>query len=250
MKQKLLDAVLARGLAPNEKSALGLILAGKILVNDKPVTKQGALIDVAGELRVRGVAKFVSRSGLKLDGAIDLMQFKVLGRGFLDIGASTGGFTDALLQRGARFVAAIDVGQGLLHQRVAQNPRVQMIEGVDFKKIKVADLREPVEAFVADVSFASLEGMITHAFALTKNFSAQPEGLVLFKPQFELAKSERDMLEKGVLRDRDKSASLVAAFSERMKVLGIRVVAQTPAAIKGRRGNQEYLLHLSSLPSE
>lgn len=244
MRQRLSDILVSRGLAANEKEAQGLILAGKVLVNDQPETKTGAAVEENSEIRVRGVRKFVSRGGEKLDAALEVFHIPVAGRNFMDIGSATGGFTDALLQRGAAYVAAIDVGRGLLHQKLMTDERVQVFEGADFKSFDGNLMRQKPEAFVADVSFASLDYFIPRAFSLIKPQSRPAEGIVLFKPQFELKKSERSLLKKGVLEDREKSASLVAEFTERLKALGVRVEHSVAAAITGRKGNQEYVLHV------
>lgn len=244
MSRRLLDALLGDGLVSEEKEARGLILAGKVLVNDEPVTKLGATVSDGDIIRVRDVQRFASRGGEKLDAALEKFGIPVAGRNFLDVGSSTGGFTDALLQRGARFVAAVDVGRGLLHRKLVTDVRVQVIEGVDFKDFEPGLLAQKVEAFVADVSFASVAGMIPKAFSLLTNSDRPPEGIVLFKPQFELAKSERALLKRGVLEDKAKSASLLAEFETKLQVLGIKVQQSCEAAIKGRKGNQEFLLHL------
>jgi 23S rRNA (cytidine1920-2'-O)/16S rRNA (cytidine1409-2'-O)-methyltransferase len=240
----LLEALLAAYPALSEREANGLILAGKVLIGDTAQTKPGVAIADSASLRLRGIKKFVSRSGEKLDSAIDSLQFPVAGRSFMDIGSSTGGFTDCLLQRDAAFVASVDVGKGLLHQRLRTDTRVQVIEGCDLKKLQPSELHLAPEAFVADVSFTSLEPLLAHAFALLGPKDRPREGLVLFKPQFEIARSERHQLEKGVLRDGAKASELIAAFTGRMAQRHIQVQTVQPAAITGRQGNQEYVLHL------
>jgi len=250
MTHLLIEALLLQNLVKSRKEAEGLILAGKVLVDDIPITKLGAQVSNESAIRLRDMKKFVSRAGEKLDSALDVLGFHTTSRGFLDIGASTGGFTDALLGRGARFVAAIDVGKGLLHHRLATDARVQVLEQTDFKTLSHTALREDVDAFVADVSFASLDQIVPHAFSILRHFTKNPEGVVLFKPQFELAKVERGLLKKGVLHDQNKSASLIAEFTETLLMQKIQVRSILPSSVTGRRGNQEYLLHLSPLPSE
>ena len=240
----LLEALLAAYPALSTREANGLILAGKVLIDDVAQTKPGMPIADSAEIRLRGLKKFVSRSAEKLEGALQVMQFPVARRNFMDIGSSTGGFTDCLLQRDAAFVAAVDVGKGLLHQRLRTDARVQVIEGCDLKKLQASDLNLAPEAFVADVSFTSLEPLLAHAFALLVPKARPREGLVLFKPQFEIARSERHQLEKGVLRDGAKASELISAFTGRMAQRHIQVQAVQPAAITGRHGNQEYVLHL------
>lgn len=241
---KLPDLLLARGLVHSETEARGLILAGKVLVDDEPVTKLGFTPAENADIRIRGLRRFVSRGGEKLEGALATFGIPVAGRAFMDIGASTGGFTDALLARGAAFVAAIDVGKGLLHQKLRTDERVQVIEDCDFKTFTKEQLRQPVEAFVADVSFASLLSLVTRAFTFLTHAGRAAEGIVLFKPQFELPRAERELLEKGILHDAQRAQGLIAEFEKSLSASGIRIAARDAAAIKGRKGNQEFVLHL------
>lgn len=241
----LLEAVLAAYPTLTEREANGLILAGKVLIGDAAQTKPGTPIADSAQLRLRGIKRFVSRSGEKLDSAIQGLQFPVAGRTFMDIGSSTGGFTDCLLQRDAASVAAIDVGKGLLHQRLRTDARVQVLEGCDFKKLQATDLQHVPEAFVADVSFTSLEPLLSLAFDLLKPKTRPREALVLFKPQFELPRAERELLENGILHDQKKAGELIKGFSERLAAQGIHTETVQPAAVTGRHGNQEYILHLT-----
>lgn len=240
----LLATLLARGLAKNETEARGLILAGKVLVEDTPATKPGVQVHDSAEIRIRGVTPYVSRGGYKLAGALETFSIPVTGRSFLDIGASTGGFTDVLLQRGAAFVAALDVGRGLLHQKLRTDERVQVLEDCDFKKFDAQQLLKPVEAFVADVSFTSLMSLVVKAFSLLTPVSRPREGIVLFKPQFELPRAERDKLEKGILTDAARASALMDEFASAMESHRIRVAGRETAVIRGTKGNQEYTLHL------
>ena len=242
---RLKEALLARGLASSEKTAEGLILAGQVLVNDVPVTKTGVSVSETDAIRLRGIKKFVSRAGEKLDAALEDFAIPVAGRSFLDIGASTGGFTDALLARGAAFVAAIDVGKGLLHQKLRTDNRVQVLEDCDFKTFDASVLRQDAEAFVADVSFTSLEVILVKAFSILKPKGRPAEGIVLFKPQFELPKAERQLLVGGILQNEGRSQQLLENFTEKVASLGIAVKRTEKAAIRGAKGNQEFVLHLS-----
>jgi 23S rRNA (cytidine1920-2'-O)/16S rRNA (cytidine1409-2'-O)-methyltransferase len=242
---KLSVALTYRELVATEKEAMGLILAGKVLVNDKPVTKSGTIVQAEDFIRIRGLTKFVSRAGLKLDRALNDFNFPVAGRTFLDIGASTGGFTDALLQRGAAHVTAIDVGKGLLHQKLRVDKRVSVMEGCDIRDVMRSTLPVPIEAFVGDVSFLSIEAFIAHAFSLLTPASRQAEAILLFKPQFELGRNERNLLTKGVLTDSHKATELIQKLAEQLHKYQISLVQTQPASIKGRRGNQEYVIHLA-----
>ena len=240
----LLEALLERDLAQNEQEARGLILAGKVLVNDVPVDKTGHRISASDKIRVRGLRNFVSRAGDKLQAALEAFTFPVAGRHFLDVGASTGGFTDALLRSGAASVAAIDVSKGLLHNRLRTDNRVQVLEDCDFRKLSPEQLQHTPEAFVADVSFTSLLTMMEHAFALIHEKAHPREGIVLFKPQFELPRGEREMLQKGILTDEPRALRLIDEFGNALQPLGIDIKARLASPVRGTKGNQEYLLHL------
>lgn len=242
----LLEALLERKLAGSEHEARGLILAGKVLVNDVPIGKTGHKISAVDKIRVRGVRNFVSRAGDKLQAALETFDFPVIGRHFLDVGASTGGFTEALLRAGAASVAAIDVGKGLLHQRLRTDRRVQVLEDCDFRQLSPGQLKHIPEAFVADVSFISLLTMIEHAFSLLQETSRPREAIVLFKPQFELPRAERDLLQKGVLADEARALRLIDEFGTALRSLGIGIMARMPSPVRGTKGNQEYLLHLQA----
>lgn len=242
----LLEALLDRQLAQSEQQARGLILAGRVLVNDARIDKPGQRIYSGDKIRLRGVRNFVSRAGDKLQAALDAFRFPVAGRHFLDVGASTGGFTDALLRSHAASVAAVDVGKGLLHQKLRTDSRVQVIENCDFRRLTPEQLFHTPEAFVADVSFTSLLTMMTHAFALIQPISRPREGIVLFKPQFELPRAERGMLRKGILTDQARALSLMDEFGAALKPRGIAIVARMASPVRGTKGNQEYLLHLQA----
>lgn len=242
----LLEALLRRGLATDEHEARGLILAGKVLVNDVPTSKPGQKIKDTDTLRVRGIRRYASRAGEKLAAALDAFHFPVAGRTFLDIGASTGGFTDALLQKGAAFVMAVDVGRGLLHHKLRTDPRVQVIEGCDFRTLERQKLHRIPDAFVADVSFLSLVSIVHKAFSLITPVSRTGEGIVLFKPQFELPRAERGKLQRGVLTDEARARQLIDEFAESLARWKIMVSGCVASPIKGAKGNQEYLLHLEA----
>lgn len=242
----LLAALLERNIAQSEREARGMILSGNVLVNDVPVTKTGHKVTEHDAIRVRGQRNFVSRAGDKLQAALEAFDFPVTDRHFLDLGASTGGFTDALLRSGAASVAAIDVGKGLLHQKLRTDSRVQVLEDCDFRKLTATQLRHTPEAFVADVSFTSLMTMMEHAFALLHEKNRPREGIVLFKPQFELPRGERHMLQKGILTDVPRALRLIDEFAASLQPLGIHIRARLASPVRGSKGNQEYLLHLQA----
>lgn len=239
-ERKRLDLLLVeRGLAPTRSQARDLIRRGLVAVADAPVSKPGASVAYDSILSVaEGAGAFVSRGGHKLAAALDHFGFDATGRSALDIGASTGGFTDLLLTRGAARVTAVDVGHGQLHVRLAAEPRVVALEGLDARDLTPELVPEPVQAIVADVSFISLTLALPKALAL----AAPGAWLVaLIKPQFEAG---RPALGKGgIVRDpadwdraTDKVRSWLAAEP------GWSVEGVIPSPIEGTGGNREFLI--------
>ena len=195
---KLPDLLLKRGLAQSETEARGLILAGKVLVNDEPITKLGFTPAGNSDIRIRGLRRFVSRGGEKLDGALAHFGIPVAGRAFMDIGASTGGFTDCLLQAGATKVYAVDVGHGQLAWKLRQDPRVVVMEKTNARHLTPAHMPPPfalADLVVIDCSFISLRKILPPAVALLR---ATGKIVALIKPQFE---TQAKFLDKGVLKD-------------------------------------------------
>lgn len=227
-----------RGLAPTRSRARDLILRGLVLVDGAVQTKPGALVGEAANLSVDGEAHYVSRGALKLAAALDAFGFAAAGRVGLDVGASTGGFTDVLLSRGALKVYAVDVGHGQLHAKLKDDPRVVSLEGRDARSLTPGDVPDQVGAIVADVSFISLEKALPAALAL-----AVPGAwlVALVKPQFEAG---RDAVGKGgIVRDaavREAQAARIRAWLDQQTGWG--VVGLMPSPIQGGSGNEEYLV--------
>ncbi len=239
MKKERLDVlVVERGLAESRTRAQALILAGQVVVDDQRIDKPGTRVAVDAELRLKGeVLRYVSRGGLKLEGALEHFQLDVTGAVCADIGASTGGFTDCLLQRGAVKVHAIDVGYGQLHEKLRRDPRVISRERVNARHLTDDDLPEPVSVIVIDVSFISL------TLVLPPVLPRLLEGgvlVALVKPQFEVGPANID--KGGVVRDavaRQQSIDDITAFV-RAQGLTVRGVIDSPIA--GPAGNVEALL--------
>jgi 23S rRNA (cytidine1920-2'-O)/16S rRNA (cytidine1409-2'-O)-methyltransferase len=237
-KERIDVLVVERGLAESRAKAQALILAGQVVVDDQRVDKPGAQVSVDAELRLKGeVLPYVSRGGLKLKAAIDRFGLDVSGKVGADIGASTGGFTDCLLQQGATRVHAIDVGYGQLHEKLRQDPRVRSRERVNARYLTEEDLPEQVGVMVIDVSFISLTQVLPAALRFL-----QPAGLLvaLVKPQFEVG---RERIGKGgVVKDvaaRQEAIDAVTAFV-REQGLTVRGVMDSP--VPGPAGNVEALL--------
>lgn len=222
-----------RGLAESRAKAQALILAGSVVAGDHRVEKPGQLIDEGAELRVKQALPFVSRGGFKLERALDHFRLDPKGRICVDMGASTGGFTDVLLQRGALRVHAVDVGYGQLHEKLRADPRVVVHERVNARALQ---LPEPCSAAVADLSFISLR-LVLPALA-----SALPEGwcVALVKPQFEAQRGE--VGKGGVVRDPAVQERVVREIDDEMRRLGFETLGSIPSPILGPAGNREFLL--------
>lgn len=242
------DALLVhRGLVESREKARRLILAGQVEVAGHGPLKAGSLVDVDAGLRVIAPEHpWVSRGGIKLAHALDVFGVPVAGRLALDIGASTGGFTDVLLQRGARHVVAVDVGHGQLHWKLRQDPRVTTIEGANARHLTRAalpDLGPGADLIVVDVSFISLALILPVLPPLLA-----PGGLViaLVKPQFEAGR--RDVGKKGVVTRPEVHDRVVAEVTAAAAEVGLERRGLTESPITGAQGNKEFLMLLGSLP--
>jgi 23S rRNA (cytidine1920-2'-O)/16S rRNA (cytidine1409-2'-O)-methyltransferase len=236
-KRIRLDQLLVqRELAPSRERAQALILAGAVRVDGGRADRAAAAVAEDAELAVDAGPKYVSRGGDKLAGALDALGLEVAGKVAIDVGSSTGGFTDVLLQRGAVRVHAIDVGKGQLDWELRQDPRVVVHEGVNARE--GVPVEEPVDLVVADVSFISLR------LALPPSLAKLREGgdvVALVKPQFEAG---RDAVGKGgVVRDPETRAAAVVAVANDLGSRGFGIVAITPSPIAGREGNREIFIH-------
>lgn len=230
------DVLLAqRGLAESRAKAQALILAGSVVAGDHRVEKPGQLLDESVELRLKEGLRYVSRGGLKLEKALDHFALSPLGRVCVDLGASTGGFTDVLLQRGALRVHAVDVGHGQLHQKLRDDPRVIQHDRANARSLS---LPEPCSAAVADLSFISLKLVLP---ALVSALSRSESWLcVLVKPQFEAGRAE--VGKGGVVRDGKVQARVVEEIAGCLRGLGIAVLGSVESPVRGPAGNREFLL--------
>lgn len=229
-----------RGLAPSRSRAQALILAGKVYSGERRVEKSGETLDPAAPIEVREADHpFVSRGGVKLAGALDALGYDPAECCVADFGASTGGFTDCLLQRGAAKVFAIDVGYGQLHNKLRQDERVVVMERTNARHLKAVDLPEAVDLVVIDASFIGLEKLLPAARALLK-----PNGdvIALVKPQFQVG---QDKVGKGgVVRDPEVRQGAIAAIVAAAEQLGFQMLAQSDSVITGPKGNQETFIWL------
>lgn len=240
VKERLDKLVLERGLAPSRERAKALIMAGQVVVDDHLADKAGVMVPVTAEIRLKGEPlPYVSRGGLKLAEGLDFFAIGVQGLCALDVGASTGGFTDCLLQRGARRVIAVDVGYGQLAWKLREDSRVLSLEKTNIRHLEPGALPELAELAVIDASFISLDKVLPATFRLII-----PGGTIvaLIKPQFEVGRGQ--VGKGGVVRDEKKHREVVAAITALAQSLDLLVLGVCDSPILGPKGNKEFLIHL------
>jgi 23S rRNA (cytidine1920-2'-O)/16S rRNA (cytidine1409-2'-O)-methyltransferase len=239
MKRRRLDLELvARGLAESREQAQRLILAGEVWVDHQRWDKASKLCAATAAIEVRGADRYVSRGGYKLEGALKGFALDVTGWRCLDLGASTGGFTDCLLQHGAREVVAVDVGHGQLHWKMRQDPRVKVYEGVHARDLPslTEERQVPFDLAVVDCSFISLRRVLPPAFDL---LSSGGRVCALIKPQFEAGRA--DVGKGGIVRDaavRQRVVDDLLSWAEAFPMTSVGVI---PSPLPGRDGNEEFL---------
>jgi 23S rRNA (cytidine1920-2'-O)/16S rRNA (cytidine1409-2'-O)-methyltransferase len=236
-----LDLLLvSRGLAPSRERAQALVMAGLVSVDGVRADKPGRFIPADAAVTVAGKEHpWASRGGVKLAAALDSFGVDPAGKRCLDVGASTGGFTDVLLQRGAALVVALDVGRGQLDWRLRQDPRVVVMEGVNARHLGPGDLEGSFGVITADVSFISLSLVLP---ALLPFLAAGGDVVALVKPQFEAGKGK--VGKGGVVRDAAVREQAIAGVIAAAATLGLACVARVPSPIPGPAGNVEELVHL------
>lgn len=246
MARARIDLLLvSRGLAPSRERARALLLSGQVLVDGQPVTKAGAQVDADAPIVLKQPDHpWVGRGGIKLAHALDAFHIDVTGMTALDVGASTGGFTDVLLHRGATRVVAIDVGHNQLDWKLRSDPRVTCLEGVNARYLRADDLPPDARAFgiiVIDVSFISLAHILPPLPALLA-----PGGrtVVLVKPQFEAGR--HDVGAGGIVRDPAVHARVLEEVTAAAHQVGLVRLAMEPSPIEGAEGNREFFLLLSA----
>jgi 23S rRNA (cytidine1920-2'-O)/16S rRNA (cytidine1409-2'-O)-methyltransferase len=237
MKQRIDQLLVDRNLAASREKARALILAGQVLVNGQKMEKAGHSVAIDSRVELLEQPRYVSRGGLKLEAALDRFQIGVEGKICLDVGSSTGGFTDCLLQRGAARVYAIDVGTAQLDWKLRTDARVVSREQVNARYLSREHAPEPVDLAVCDVSFISITMILP---ALPPLLSERGEMVILVKPQFEL---ERHQVGKGgIIRDPELHQAACRRVEEAVARLGFTAVVM-PSPILGAEGNREFLLH-------
>ena len=245
LKVRLDKLLVERGLAASRERSQALILAGKVLVNEQKVEKAGAAVDVDSRLRLlESDLKYVSRGGLKLEKALAHWKIEVAGRVCLDVGASTGGFTDCLLQNGEKTVISVDTGYGQIHMKLRQDTRVQLLEKTNARYLRAEDLPQSVDLIVIDVSFISatlvLPAVIAAAFVSLEPASSK-ELVTLVKPQFEVGRNQ--VGKGGIVRDEAAQAAAIEKVRSLVVQLGAKSVDHIESPILGSEGNREFLLY-------
>ena len=245
MKERLDVLLVKKGLAPSREKAKAVIMAGSVYVDGQKEDKAGSVFDEeSAQIEVRGHAlPYVSRGGLKLEKALKVFPITLTGKICMDIGASTGGFTDCMLQNGAAKVSSVDVGYGQLDWKLRQDDRVVCMEKTNFRYMTPEDIPDVLDFASVDVSFISLDKILTPAYALLKE---QGEMVALIKPQFEAGREK--VGKKGVVRDPKVHEEVISRIVRHADEVSFEVLDLSYSPIRGPEGNIEYLIHLRKNP--
>ena len=239
-KRERLDLLLLeRGLVDSRENGRRKILAGEVLVNDQAVTKAGSLVDAGAAIRLKPALRYVSRGGLKLERALKEFAVDVSGKTALDVGASTGGFTDCLLAHGAARVIAVDVGYGQLDWKLRNDPRVVVFEKTNIRYLDRSSLPAIPEFATIDASFISLKLILP---CVKQLLAARGQIIALIKPQFEVGKGKVD--KGGVVRAAEEHARVIGEIRNSATALGYETVGVTESPLLGPKGNKEFLIYL------
>jgi 23S rRNA (cytidine1920-2'-O)/16S rRNA (cytidine1409-2'-O)-methyltransferase len=249
MKVRIDKLLVERGLVPSRERAQAMVLSGRVMVNEQKVEKAGAAVDPDAAIRLLGDdLKYVGRGGLKLEAALLGWKIELTGKSCMDIGASTGGFTDCMLQHGAAEVIAVDTGYGQIHARLRSDPHVKLLEKTNARYLTRdillhAGARLPIAFIAIDVSFISvtlvLPAVLASAFA--PSTTARHEAVILIKPQFEVG---RELVGKGgIVRDEQAQQGAVQKVRQKVEDLGGKNIELMESPILGMEGNREFLLH-------
>ncbi|MBF0384192.1 MAG: TlyA family RNA methyltransferase [Magnetococcales bacterium] len=240
MKKRLDLYLLDNGLVPTIEKARGLIMSGQVLVDDRPVDKPGSSVGKSANVRIKGDKgkKWVSRGGFKLDHAITHWKIDLNNKICLDVGASTGGFTDVMLTHGAKRVYALDVGYGILDWKLVSDSRVVVMDRCNIRNLTPDQIPEPIDFITTDVSFISLKKALPPALSTLK---PDGHGISLIKPQFELP--QKDIPQGGVVKDRDMQIQAVDSILKQSKDWRVQTIGTTPSPITGPKGNREFLFY-------
>ena len=243
MKERLDKLLVQRGLAASRERARALILAGKVIVDDHRVDKAGTQVPDDAELRLKGEdIPYVSRGGLKLEKALRDFNVEVKGKIAIDVGASTGGFSDCLLQHGAEKIYAVDVGYGQLAWSLREDPRIVNLERCNIRHLQPTQLNEVPALAVIDASFISLAKVLPNTLNLLTD---DAEVIALIKPQFEVGKGQ--VGKGGVVKDQRQHDEVVRQICELVETLNCQVLGVLESPILGPKGNREFLIDLKKI---
>lgn len=247
MKVRIDKLLVERGLVPSRERAQALVFSGRVLVNEQKVEKAGASVDPAAAIRLLGDdLRYVGRGGLKLEAALRDWKINLAGRTCMDVGASTGGFTDCMLQHGAAEVVAVDTGYGQIHARLRSDQRVKLLEKTNARYLTQQDVAKagasaPVSFIAIDVSFISVTLVLPAVLESTATAASCREVVILIKPQFEVG---RERVGKGgIVKDEAAQQGAVAKVRQRVEALGGKNIELMESPILGMEGNREFLLH-------
>ena len=242
MKLRIDKLLVDRGVVPSRERAQALILAGKVLVDEQKVEKPGTAVGEGSKIRLLGEdLRYVSRGGLKLEAALQHWEIDVNGKVCLDVGASTGGFTDCLLQHGAKRVLAVDTGYGQISFKLRNDERVRLLEKTNARYLKPEEVGEAIDLIVMDVSFISATLVLPAVVNAALAFGGSLLVVVLAKPQFEVG---RELVGKGgIVRDVEAQRAAVAKVQSAMSELGFEVGESIESPILGAEGNREFLVY-------
>ena len=241
-RKRLDKLLLDRGLVASREEGRGRILAGDVLVNEQPSTKEGSLIYQAAAILVKQKARpYASRGGSKLETALQRFDIEVSGKTIIDVGASSGGFSDCLLAHGARQIFAVDVGYGQLDWRLRNDPRVVVFEKTNIRYLELSALPCPADLATIDVSFISLKLVLPNVKALLR---PEHQIIALIKPQFEVGKGK--VGKGGVVRSHEEHQRVIEEIEAAATTLGYDVLGVIESPLLGPAGNKEFFIHLST----
>jgi 23S rRNA (cytidine1920-2'-O)/16S rRNA (cytidine1409-2'-O)-methyltransferase len=247
VKVRIDKLLVERGLVPSRERAQALVLSGRVLVNEQKVEKAGASVDPEAAIRLLGAdLKYVGRGGLKLEAALRDWRIDLTGRTCMDVGASTGGFSDCMLQHGAAEVVAVDTGYGQIHARLRSDPRVKLLEKTNARYLTQQDIAgagaaAPISFIAIDVSFISVTLVLPAVLESTVAEASRREAVILIKPQFEAG---RERVGKGgIVKDEAAQQDAVGRVRQKVEELGGKNIELMESPILGMEGNREFLLH-------
>ena len=244
-RRERLDKLLVdKGLVQSRERAKTIVMAGMVMVGDRVVDKAGSLVDPDSQIRVKGSDHpYVSRGGLKLEEALRGFRVNPKGKVTMDVGASTGGFTDCLLQKGAKRVFAVDVGYGQLAWKLRNDPRVVNLERKNIRYLKAQEVGQKVDLVVIDTSFISVVKFLRNILPMVRDGG---EIVALLKPQFEVGRGEAG--KGGVVRERPKHQQVLDRISHFSGSIGLKVRGTMESPLLGAKGNREFFIHLEKIP--